>query len=67
MRYRTREGDLLDWICYRHYGRVEGAVEAVLEANQGLAGLGPEYEAGVVIELPELPSAPVEKVVRLWD
>ena len=65
--YQTREGDMLDWICHKHYGRTGGAVEAVLEANPGLAELGQVYEVGVPITLPDLPSAPAEKTVRLWD
>ena len=39
--YRTSEGDIIDAVCRRHYGREAGAVEAVLEANPGLADLGP--------------------------
>lgn len=66
-RYRTRDGDMLDEICHRHYGRTSGAVEAVLEANRGLVALGPVYGAGVVIVLPSLPAKPSKKTVRLWD
>lgn len=65
--YLARDDDMLDWICHKHYGRTDGAVEAVLEANPGLADLGPAYTAGVLIKLPELPSAPAEKTIRLWD
>lgn len=64
---RTRDGDMLDEICYRYYGRTAKTVEAVLEANPGLAELGPVFDVGVLIDLPELPSAPAEKIVRLWD
>ncbi|WP_017127927.1 tail protein X, partial [Pseudomonas gingeri] len=34
---RTSDGDLLDTLCYRYYGHLNGSMEAVLEANQGLA------------------------------
>jgi len=35
--YITKPGDMLDEICYRHYGSTgEGQVEAVLEANREL-------------------------------
>lgn len=34
------QGDTLDAICVRYYGRTEGVVEAVLAANPGLAELG---------------------------
>jgi phage tail protein X len=65
--YSTRDGDTLDWICWRYYGRTQDAVEAVLEANMGLAELGPVYDAGLTIRLPALPTAPPQDVIRLWD
>ncbi len=34
------QGDTLDAICVRYYGRTEGVVETVLAANPGLAELG---------------------------
>jgi len=69
-RYVARDGDTVDWICWRHYadrGRLaDGAVEAVLEANPGLADLGPRLAAGTVIRLPDLP-VPQLPTIRLWD
>lgn len=65
--YSCQDGDMLDAICQRYYGRTSGAVEAVLEANPGLAQLGPVYAATTKIVLPDLPSTPVKKTVRLWD
>lgn len=65
--YQTRDGDMLDAICYRHYGRTTGTVEAVLEANPGLAALGPVFAAGVVITLPDIPDPEPETGIRLWD
>lgn len=68
MRYRTKDGDAVDAICWRHYGEQSGAVEVVLEANPGLADIGPVLPAGIIIELPELPPAVQElPTVRLWD
>ena len=37
--YTSKEGDVIDDVCRRYYGREAGAVEAVLEANPGLADL----------------------------
>ncbi len=65
-RYRTSDGDELDWICWRHYGRTAGAVEAVLEANPGLADRGPVLPAGIEIELPDLPEPERQTLPRLW-
>ena len=65
--YRTQEGDMLDRICLAYYGQASHAVEAVLAANPGLASLGPIYESGVVIELPELSLNQDAPTVRLWS
>lgn len=68
MTYRTIDGDVIDAVCRRYYGREAGAVEAVLEANPGLAELGPVLPAGTLVELPDLPR-PLETIetVKLWD
>jgi phage tail protein X len=65
--YRTRQHDVLDLICWRHYGRQSGAVEAVLDANPGLGDRGPVYQSGLVIALPDLAPAVSRGPVRLWD
>ncbi|MBN0941677.1 tail protein X, partial [Pseudomonas aeruginosa] len=33
----AQQGDTLDMICARYYGRTEGIFESVLAANPGLA------------------------------
>lgn len=63
---RTSDGDLLDTICNNYYGHLFGTVEAVLDANQGLADEAQPYRAGVLIVLPDMP-APTEELVMLWD
>ncbi|MFC0118773.1 tail protein X [Pseudoalteromonas xiamenensis] len=65
--YVTRDGDVLDLICWRHYGRTAGIVEKVLEANYGLAALGPIYPEQVTIFLPELPKPKTKQVINIWD
>lgn len=65
--YRTKDGDTVDWICWRAYGRLgAGMVERVLAANPGLAELGPLLPAGHLIRLPDEPSPAIERRVRLW-
>lgn len=66
--YITRDGDMIDWICWHHYGEQSGAVEAVYAANPVLVQYGPLLPAGLSIVLPELPK-PVStvKTVKLWD
>ena len=63
--YRSKEGDMLDWICWRHYGRQSTAVEEVLEANPGLADQGAMIAAGQLITLPDL-DEPELDIVRIW-
>lgn len=67
MKYRTKDGDMLDRICWEYYGQQAGAVEAVLEANPGLGDKGPVFIAGLEITLPDLAPAANETTIRLWD
>jgi len=67
MKVYAMQGDTLDAICARHYGRTEGVVETVLKANPGLSYLGVILPHGTAIELPETDSAPKTETVNLWD
>lgn len=67
MKVRAMQGDTLDAICARYYGRTEGVVETVLQANPGLSDLGVILSHGTAIELPETDSAPKTETVNLWD
>lgn len=65
--YMTHHGEMIDAICRRAYGDESGYVEAVLNANPGLAALAAPLPAGTVIALPDVPKASeVIPVVRLW-
>ena len=63
---RPSDGDVLDTLCYWHYGHLTGTVEAVLDANPRLAELPQPYPAGLEIVFPDLPP-PATQAVRLWD
>ncbi len=63
---RTSSGDLLDTLCHQYYGHLNGCVEAVLDANQGLADEPQPFRAGVLILLSDLQSQ-TEATVQLWD
>jgi phage tail protein X len=68
MTYRTSRGDVLDWIVWRHYdGRQAGVIERVLEANPGLAEVGPVLPAGVLIVLPDIPPPEPQPRINIWD
>lgn len=65
---RTQQNDTVDALCWRHYGRTTGVVEAVLDANPGLADKGPVLPSGLLVTLPELQAAaPERQMVNLWD
>lgn len=63
----TRDGDMLDAVCKRHYGR-ESAVPLVLSANPHLAGQPAILPAGLEIILPDIPETPEADPpeIRLW-
>ncbi|WP_417693700.1 tail protein X [Pseudomonas sp.] len=63
---RTSDGDLLDTVCHHYYGHLNGTVEAVLAANQGLADEPQPFRAGVIIQLPDPPAQTLEDI-QLWD
>ena len=69
---RAQQGDTLDRICLRHYGRTQGVTEAALEANPSLAELGPILPIGTSITLPDAPTQAsagiaAQQLVNLWD
>ncbi|WP_278401413.1 tail protein X [Hafnia paralvei] len=67
MRVTASQGDTLDALCYRHYGRTEGVVEAVLAVNPGLAELGAVLPHGTAVELPIVESSTTSETLNLWD
>jgi len=65
---RARQGDMVDAICRRAYGDESGYLEAVLEANPGLADLGPILPEGTLVMLPTVQPEPAQPaLVTLWD
>ncbi len=65
--YITKDGDVLDSICWKYYGSTTDVVEKVLEANRHLAELGAIFSAGVKIILPDLTLAEETESVKLWS
>ncbi|WP_432256086.1 tail protein X [Limimaricola sp. AA108-03] len=65
--YRSSEGDTVDLLVWRHYGRLDGRlVERVLEVNPGLAAQGPILPAGIEVVMIEDPGPGEIETVRLW-
>lgn len=67
MRVIASQGDTLDALCYRRYGRTEGVVETVLAVNPGLAELGAVLPHGTAVELPVVESSTTSETINLWD
>ena len=65
--YVTKDGDVLDAICWKYYGSTSGTVEKVLEANRHLAELGSIFAAGVKIILLDLTLGTETESVKLWS
>lgn len=64
---RTTQGETVDALCWRYYGRTQGAVEAVLQANPGLARHGLLLPQGMLVLMPVLPTPPTQQLTQLWD
>jgi phage tail protein X len=63
--YTTKEGDILDWICWKHYGTT-AVLEQVLSANPTLTD--EKLPAGVIVKLPYIASIKNKKQeLRLWN
>lgn len=68
MRVVTHQGDTVDALCFRHFGRTQGLVEAVLELNPGLADRGPILPHGLQVDLPDTPTQQTNtQLLKLWD
>lgn len=68
MKYRTTRDVRLDVLVSRLMSKTTGgAVEALLMANPGLAGVGPIVPLGTEVEVPELPAATTDGYTRVWE
>lgn len=65
--YTTQARDILDAICWKHYGYAPKAMEAVLRVNPWLAEYTGFLPAGLTIILPELEETPQKEVIRIWS
>jgi phage tail protein X len=67
MKIYALQGDTVDAICWRYYGRTQGVVEQVYSRNVGLADTGAILPHGQPVELPDVTAAPQRETVNLWD
>lgn len=67
MKVMAMQGDTIDSICWRYYGRTDDMVEQVLLANQGLAFQPLELPLGTLLELPDAIFEQPKQTIQLWD
>ncbi len=61
--YVTKEGDVLDWIVWKHYGTTD-VLEEVIKVNPTVTD--EKLKAGIEIKLPYI-AAKQNKEIRLWN
>ncbi|WP_251978556.1 tail protein X [Salinicola avicenniae] len=65
---RAHQGDTVDAICQRVFGRTAGVTEQALELNPGLAEFGPVLPQGTAVVLPDVAPRPQRSdPIQLWD
>lgn len=68
MKVTTIQGETVDALCWRYYGRTDGTVAAVLEANAGLADYGVVLPLGTVVDMPDITTVEsTAPLVQLFD
>lgn len=63
----ARQGETVDQIAARCYGGDTAMTLAILEANPGLAALGPILPHGTVVALPAARTETAAPTISLWD
>jgi phage tail protein X len=65
--YLTKDGDMLDAICWKYYGNSEFLNKVLAhELNRELAKHGPILPAGIIINLPKFEAPSKKRRVSLW-
>jgi len=69
MQLRATQGETLDLVIRRAYGTVTAdLLAAALEANPGLAALGPILPTGTLVSLPDADTTtPTVTTITLWN
>lgn len=66
----AREGDMIDYLVWRHYGRLD-VLPLVLQHNRALARLSARdmlrLPQGTPVRMPALVDEPQLRLVRLWS
>ncbi|WP_387690957.1 tail protein X [Photorhabdus sp. RM71S] len=66
MEVQALQGDTVDLLCQRYYGRTQGVVEAVLNANNNICNTT-LLRPGQLVILPDFAPSAQDSIVQLWD
>lgn len=64
VKYITKDGDVLDSICWKHYGTTD-VISEVLKANPKIENV--IFKSGLVIILPDIEKIETPEEVRIWN
>lgn len=66
---RAQQGDMIDLMCWRIYGKTVGRVEKVLDhpMNYGLSEQPEILPLGTLVHFPDIADPVVVHTVKLWD
>lgn len=68
MQITTKDGDMVDELALKAYGRRDGSTTAqVLAANPALCNQPVRLPAGLVIDIPPAPETMTDRRVKLWS
>ena len=65
-KYIISEGEMLDQICFKHYGTID-VVEEILKWNPDLANYIGSLPYGMTINLPKLNTSKILEQIQLWE
>lgn len=65
--YLTKQGDSVDLIAFERFGTSSATTESILDANPGLAAVGPVLPIGLTIRIPIPVKADRVEGVNIWS
>lgn len=66
MIYVTKDGETLDYICWKHYGNTRN-MEKVLNVNRHIASMDAVLDAGIKVTLPAFEEPKTTQKIKLWQ
>ena len=67
MIYTTKDGEVLDYIVWKHYGKTAGILEQVLKINRHLEKYNEVLPIGIAINLPNSAPPANNQKIKMWQ